>query len=160
MTRIRKESEQPGQAPFPGAGEVMAVEDEAGKMKLYVGDEDGPPKVVEGGTDPPAVYAARLDLDYQAVDPTPMVVRNDLFAAIVWTRAQIGRYFGTLAGAFPENKTSFSMGGVYVEEPGTDGTIAYMRRVNDDTVEMWIYTTNGLATDALYSAWIRVEVAP
>ena len=55
---IRKELGLPGQAPFLDAGEVMAIEDDAGKVKLFVGDEDGVPKVVEAGPDPPAVYAA------------------------------------------------------------------------------------------------------
>ena len=155
---IRKESVLPGQAPFLGAGEVMAVEDAAGRVKLYVGDDDGVPTVVEAGTDPPNVYAARLDLDYQAADPTPMVVQNDI-GAIAWTRQQAGRYIGTLAGAFPEDKTSFSIGGVYVEEPATDGPFAYMRRLTDDTIQLSVFSIAGNVSDAWYSAWIRVEVS-
>jgi len=156
--KIRKERELPGQAPFLGVDEVMAIEDDAGKVKLYVGDDDGAPKVVEGGTDPPAVYAARLDLDYQAVDPIPMVMRNNI-GAIVWTRQQAGRYIGTLAGAFPEDKTSLSIGGVHVEDPATDGPFVYMRRIDDDTVQLNVFSIAGNVSDAWYSAWVRIEVA-
>lgn len=37
--------------------------------------------------------------------PTVVVLQNELSAAIVWTRDSAGLYYGTLAGAFTENKT-------------------------------------------------------
>ena len=156
--RIRKERELPEQVPFLGAGELMAVEDESGKVKLYVGRDEGLPKVIEGGTDMPAVYTARLVLDYQAVDPTPMVVRNDI-GDIAWTRQQAGRYNGTLVGAFPEAKTSFLLGGVFVEDAATDGPFVYLRRIDDDTVQLGVSAIDGMVSDAWYSAWVRIEVA-
>lgn len=43
--------------------------------------------------------------------PTVTVLENQLGGAIVWTRSNVGDYGGTLAGAFPINKTIAFMGG-------------------------------------------------
>jgi hypothetical protein len=38
-------------------------------------------------------------------DPSAHVFQNTLGGEVVWARTNVGRYIGTLAGAFPTNKT-------------------------------------------------------
>jgi len=48
--------------------------------------------------------------------PTVVVLQNELSAAVVWTRDSEGVYYGTLTGAFTENKT---FGVCHVASPTT-----------------------------------------
>lgn len=61
--------------------------------------------------------------------PTVVVLQNELSAAVVWTRDSTGTYFGTLTGAFTENKT---FGVCHVASPTTGD--ARVSRVNADKV--------------------------
>lgn len=55
-------------------------------------------------TTEPKVYIALLTQG-GTDDPVATVIENTLGGEVVWTRDDIGVYFGTLANAFPLNKT-------------------------------------------------------
>ena len=59
---------------------------------------------IDAGVRPYKVYTALLN---QATDEAPIatVLENTLSAAIVWTRAGVGSYEGTLANEFVDAKT-------------------------------------------------------
>ena len=158
--RIRREGVLPGQAPHLADGELMAMEDEAGNIRLYLGTESGIPVPADGGIVTPKIYAARLDQDYLAADPGPVVIQSSLGGDIVWTRQQAGVYQGVLAGAFPEAQTALRSGDVFAEDPGADAALSTLKRIDDDTIQLTIFTVAGAASDAWYSVWISVSVFP
>jgi hypothetical protein len=82
-----------------------------------------------------------------AADPTVIVLENTLGGDIVWTTESAGRYVGTLAGAFPLNKTvCFATTG---SNYGNSNTIIGFCKYDDnipDTVLLqtgWVYNGGG-----------------
>lgn len=92
-----------------------------------------------------------------AEDPTAVVQGYNSIGDIVWTNeGGTGNFKGTLAGAFPENKTSvFCATGAYSDNI----VIVNASRISDD--EIWVYTMDNTftLTDTFTNISIRIEVA-
>jgi hypothetical protein len=69
--------------------------------------------------------------------PTVTVLQNTLGGTIVWERADVGDYTGTLVGAFPANKTFCINGGVSI-----NGGQMYLSRTSNDLINMYSYLIN------------------
>lgn len=86
---------------------------EAGRRKLYVGDDGQWYSVGSDGTVVPVGAPGGgggiqyIALVSQAGDqpPTSIVLRNDLDGLPIWSRDAVGNYFLTFAGAFDQTKT-------------------------------------------------------
>lgn len=90
--------------------------------------------------------------------PTAVVLENTLGGTVVWTYVSTGSYAGTLAGAFPVNKTAL-LTGTSLNVNGDYASI-YLRRANDNAVDLSTSDT-GSAADALLDAtFIQILVYP
>lgn len=90
--------------------------------------------------------------------PSAVVLENSLGGTVVWTRDSAGTYFGTLAGAFPENKCFFLS---QLNDPAA-GTIS-VSRVSDNVIAVQSVTpaATPLKADGLLNlASIQVLVYP
>ena len=87
-------------------------------------------------------------------DPTVTVLENTI-GDIVWTRAAIGEYEGTLTSAFPANKTSLNLSGVY------KGSVQGIRR-NDNIVSIYTTSTLTITEDDNYldETFLEIRVYP
>ena len=82
--------------------------------------------------------------------PLVTVIKNELSAAIVWTRDGLGDYVGTLVGAFTANKT-------YIDNNGNGATFQEPYRVSVDAIGMLAYDIAGAGADNLQSSF-QIEV--
>ena len=88
--------------------------------------------------------------------PTAVVLQNTLGGTIVWTRTSPGLYVGTLAGAFPVNKTwCISINGV-----GNHEVISRIHRVSNNQVEIYATDTNVFDDDILVDTNVEIRVYP
>lgn len=85
-------------------------------------------------------------------DGTPFI--NDLSAAIVFSRASQGIYWGTLAGAFPDGKTFLS-----ITSRGS-GTFFSIQRIDDDTIEIATADSVEPLDSILNKTSILIEIYP
>ena len=137
----------------PDAGEKTLFLDTDSKLKTK--DESGvieEVSIVSATT--PKVYKALLTQG-GSDDPTAVVLENTLGGTIIWTRNDIGKYTGTLVGAFPENKTSVRP----TIERNSDSTNVGGYRLDDDTVVYDTYLPTGSNYDNS-NVNILIEVYP
>ena len=88
--------------------------------------------------------------------PTAVVLQNTLSGTIVWTRTSPGLYVGTLAGAFPVNKTwCISINGI-----GNHEIVCRIHRANDNQVEIYATDTNVFDDDLMVNVNVKIEVYP
>jgi hypothetical protein len=87
--------------------------------------------------------------------PTVTILENTI-GDIVWTRAGVGVYFGTLIGAFTLNKTFLLMGTIpFINYP------AYIfDRTNNDNVSIQTSVNNIMSDTVLTSTSIEIRVYP
>lgn len=86
-------------------------------------------------------------------NPTAVVTKNDLSAAIVWTRTNEGEYEGTLVGAFPAAKTT-----VFVSFGNGADLSFHAWRGSDDVIE--ILSSAAGAADFIGDLYILIQVEP
>jgi hypothetical protein len=80
-------------------------------------------------------------------------LENTLGGTVVWTRDDVGVYFGTLAGVFTENKTFFL---ATIEANSIPGFITAIRS-DGDAVAVVSYDEGGAAQDGqIFFLEIRV----
>ena len=95
--------------------------------------------------------------------PVATVLENTLGGTVVWTRAGVGEYIGTLAGAFPLNKCSIGNGdgdsGVIMYTDIINQQILMLSRVSVNTIKLTQFDSYFLAaaTDGIASA-VPVEI--
>lgn len=88
-------------------------------------------------------------------DPTVVVLKNDI-GNIVWTRDSKGHYFGTLANAFPSNKT---FGTIQLSNQAPDFSFHSCGRLDDNTFEIFTALANGTLVDSeLVSSSLQIIV--
>lgn len=88
-------------------------------------------------------------------DPTATVLASNQIGSIVWTRAGLGAYTGTLTGAFTSGKTFIIVG------QNADGITANCFRNNNNTVTLKTYlTSTGGSTDVFTDLSIEIRVYP
>lgn len=90
--------------------------------------------------------------------PTATVLANNLGGSVVWSYVTTGGYAATLAGAFPENKTSVLVTPNFADDP----VHIQAGRTSDDVVSFsTIGVTTGEATDGLLTkAFVRIWTYP
>lgn len=87
--------------------------------------------------------------------PTVTVLKNTLGGTVVWTRNGIGDYIGTLASAFPLDKTWISSSGI----SGSATTIGQFYK--DSVNNVGFLTYDGVASDdLLYYTSVEIRVYP
>jgi len=107
------------------------------------------------------VYSCLLDQNGNNA-PTTTVLENTI-GAIVWTRFNVGVYYGTLTGAFPENKTFVFIQSLDIRN---DGSYVSIKRVSDDVIVIQsLYfdlsgPTDDNADDILIKTSIEIRVYP
>jgi len=110
-------------------------------------------------TGTPGVKVHRTLLTQSSTNaPSAVVLENSLGETVAWTRDSEGTYFGTLAGAFPENKCFFLS---QLNDPAS-GTIS-VSRVSDNVIAVQSVTpaATPLKADGLLNlASIQVLVYP
>lgn len=88
-------------------------------------------------------------------DPTATVLGGNQVGAIVWTRAGLGAYTGTLSGAFTTAKTFILVG------QNADGITANCFRSDANTVTLKTYlTSTGGSTDVFTDLSLEIRVYP
>jgi hypothetical protein len=88
-------------------------------------------------------------------DPTATVLGGNQVGAIVWTRAGLGAYTGTLSGAFTTAKTFILVG------QNADGITANCFRSDANTVTLKTYLTlTGGSTDVFTDLSLEIRVYP
>jgi hypothetical protein len=80
-------------------------------------------------------------------DPVATVLENSLGGDVVWTRDTTGFYFGTLAGAFPIDKTLANIRDNNNGGNGGDFDFLIYRSVVDDPNSMIVDTLGVVLTD-------------
>lgn len=101
------------------------------------------------------VYTALLTQAGTA-NPTATTLGTNSIGAIVWTRDSTGFYIGTLTGAFPANKTWFSI----TCEAGTT-SVASLVRIDDNQVGLEnFFTIDGVYQDEFTNKAIEIRVYP
>lgn len=89
-------------------------------------------------------------------DPVPIVLKNELSAAVVWARGSAGVYTGTLVGAFTADKTFFSL---FPE--GSPTAVSYkLTRTSADVITLTTFSAVPAAADLVGRLHIVVEVYP
>lgn len=95
-------------------------------------------------TRPYKVYAAAM-LQSGTSAPTATIFQNEI-GAIVWTRSDVGKYIGTLSGAFLSAKT-------FIIAPNNcfanQDARVYVVRANDNDVYLQTRDSSGALTDGL-----------
>lgn len=90
-------------------------------------------------------------------DPTYTILSNTLDETPVITRDDVGTYFVTAVGCFPENKTICMPDN---KSADTFGKIA-MTRASNDLVTFVTYNNAGAeADDMLLNNWIKITIYP
>jgi hypothetical protein len=86
--------------------------------------------------------------------PVATVLENTLGGTVVWERDGVGAYFGTLVGAFTENKTF-----IFIQSTGAFSQIAYWD--SEDNVQIQTKdSTTAFEDGQLLSASIEIRVYP
>lgn len=149
----------------PDEGEKTLFLDTDGKLKTK--NENGiieEVSIVSANT--PKVYKALLT---QAGTDAPVatVLENTLGGEVVWTRNDVGDYRGTLANAFPNNKTTLGNGyegaGTLVQVDIARGNWVFLNRHEDgDFLQLRNHTDINKTDnqDNINSVPILIEVYP
>lgn len=87
--------------------------------------------------------------------PIATVIKNDLTAAIVWTRVSAGEYNGTLVGAFIANKTVITLGSF---NSSWDAKVKAYRLNNDVIVLKTGDSTDFIDDDVITNLPIDIKV--
>lgn len=87
--------------------------------------------------------------------PVATVLENTLGGTVVWTRDDVGIYTGTLAGAFTESKTYFSMTG-----DADSAFFAAAARTSADTVQVYTFDQSTAFADIFSSVSVEIRVYP
>jgi len=87
--------------------------------------------------------------------PVATVLQNTLGGTVVWTYNDVGIYYGTLAGAFDENKTAFFFGPV-----NSTGGLFQAAVIDNDTIKVDVYFEGTHADEELNSTAIEIRVYP
>ena len=74
---------------------------------------------------------------------------------VVWTYNDVGIFYGTLAGAFDENKTAFFFGPV-----NSTGGLFQAEVIDNDTIKVDVYFEGTHADEELNSTAIEIRVYP
>jgi hypothetical protein len=101
---------------------------------------------VANGTSPSkgySVYTAQMTQTGTNAPTANILGTNDI-GAIVWTYTGVGQYFGTLAGAFPEDKFW-----AVAEMSNSSGSEAHFNRISDDVILLSTRNTSFVFTDAI-----------
>lgn len=80
--------------------------------------------------------------------PSVKVLKNTLSASIVWTRAGVGTYTGTLTGAFPAGKVQLFPPPFNVNALATDVSYALIK-ASANAVTLYTFFEGALADDLL-----------
>lgn len=91
--------------------------------------------------------------------PVATVLENTLGGTVVWTRTAAGRYLGTLAGAFTNNKTWVD---IISFNPEAGIYYASIIRGSNDTIQVWIDAIDASpgVDDVLNNKSIEIRVYP
>lgn len=134
------------------------------KNRLSALENAGGGGSVSAGTSVPTgsnikVYRALLTQSGTSA-PVATVLENSLGGTIVWTRNDAGDYFGTLAGAFTNNKTFpaiLSLG----DNAASDGAQrADIRRATADIINLTTAASGALLDDVIVNASVEILVYP
>lgn len=137
---------------LPMADETFLVHDaDTGKFGVRVlADSDIPATIARDSEVTAAVSAAVGYVSYVALmaqastdAPVATVLHNGLSAPIVWARADVGQYTGTLTGAFTANKTALFATG----SNATLAPIVTLERTSADVVTLRTFDETGTAMD-------------
>ncbi len=88
-------------------------------------------------------------------DPVATIVGENTIGSIVWTRVGVGLYYGTLASAFPVNKTVGFSGNAGLI--GLSSRAVSIRRISENVIEMM---NDGAADNQLNDTSIEIRVYP
>ena len=120
---------------------------------------------VSGTTNGVKVYRALLTQEGTAA-PTVTIIENTV-GAVVWTRSEAGLFFGTLSGAFPQNKTHALVTGFSGNDPTTGFQTLDLHRGSDNNVELVVIRwdtdgawNGGALADGLSELAIQILVYP
>lgn len=111
--------------------------------------------VPKGGTPlglPYKVYVAKLSQSLTA-DPTAVVLENTLGEEVTWTRAQMGRFFGSIPSGFVRDKTV-----VITFASGTDATATGLWWDADNVAIVQKLYATGADTDQMYHQYVEIRV--
>jgi len=96
------------------------------------------------------VYVAMLQQDGTDA-PTAIVLENTI-GDIVWTRLDIGTYRGTLANAFPANRTWIIPSYTTLINGGDQIIVCDLIRISDNQIEMNLFDITDLSSADLMLA--------
>jgi len=108
-------------------------------------------------------YVARISQDTALANPTVLVFANTI-GAISWVRNSVGKYYGTLDGAFPFEKTFIPyFGGVQggITAPIYSNALAdhyFNLKINYDSNSILLFVYNATTDTAVDLADIYTEV--
>lgn len=103
----------------------------------------------------PAQYVALLNQSNTDA-PNASVRKNSLGGTVIWTRNDVGVYFGTLAGAFGNTSVCFvTHGATQGDFDFTAGCVA-----QGDTITLYTYNTTLPAVDGFENLSLEVRVYP
>lgn len=142
---------------------VLQLKDSAGTLTNLVAEN----ATGQSTARPFKVYKALLT-QTGILDPVATVLENTLGGTVVWSRAAIGEYIGTLVGAFPDNKTSLGNGidnaGITILEDYANVQRTTITRVSANELKVLnldSLTPGAAGVDGIYSpAFISIEVYP
>lgn len=110
-----------------------------------------------GGAAGYLVYTALLS-QVGTSAPTAIVLQNTLGGTVVWTYDAPGSYIGTLAGAFPEDKTFFSITSVNAE--GKHITAGNNNMPDSISIAAYDIATDAIVNGALNFCSLEIRVYP
>ena len=119
------------------------------------------------GTEPKVYVALLTQTGTDAPEVT--VIKNTLGGTVVWTYGDVGLYFGTLAGAFTNNKTvgvdidvvNFHRINIYNSLTGNENRGYFIKKQDEDTLELYTFSAADVASnDILSVTCIKIEVYP
>lgn len=129
------------------------VELQQGDLSVQCTTQDIADLAGGGGAAAYLVYTALLSQSGTDA-PVATVLQNTLGGTVVWTRYDVGVYFGTLAGAFTEGKT-FSI------ISNTSAFTTYIFRVDSNQIEVNpTDASNTPIDDGLSDTSIEIRVYP
>jgi len=128
-----------------------AILDDAGVIRV---DASGVVDTTSSENVPPKEYIALLS-QVNTDAPIATVYKNELGGTVVWTYKTTGVYTGTLAGAFPTNKTT---GYASLQTRGSNPRSYIVGRATDDTVDVYALSSSLTATDPATSNEFLVHI--
>lgn len=145
----------------------MAIKTSA-ELKAYFNTGDVPTEsqyinlidtIMNGLASKPLVYKALISQSGTSA-PTVVILENTI-GAIVWTRTNIGEYFGTLANAFTLDKTFIPPMRRFLNGDLSGEIIANAGRISVNQVKILTFDSGYTEQDdALDSNTILIEVYP